>query len=62
MRIWEPWVANLHQRSYRAISNAVEFTAYFDTKTFLPGTQDTAEFTESVIALEYCDSSLDECQ
>jgi len=40
----------------------VRFTAYFDTKTFLPGTQDTAEVTESVIALENCNSSLDECQ
>ena len=38
------------------------FTAYFDTKTFLPGTQDTAEVTESVLALEHCDSFLDKFQ
>jgi hypothetical protein len=50
------------QRSYWAISNAVWFTTYFDTKTFLPGTQDTADVTWSVIALEYCDGFLDECQ
>jgi hypothetical protein len=40
----------------------VRFTACFDTKTFLPGIQDIAEVTKIVIALEYCDSSLDECR
>jgi hypothetical protein len=40
----------------------VLFTAHFDTKIFLSGIQDTAEVIQSVIALEYTDISLDECQ